>query len=216
MLKRLIKNNVETCHYTIKNNNMYNPLKNTTMKKLILLFTVALMMQSCNITVEVSAYTDYDLTLEQKNNICWTSDTTSLIGLTNDGRIYAVNPNQMKDLLVAKEKALVYRWSPYEMENVIPIYFVQSYCNENNIELYVITDEYKSAFTEINNVKNPMFSMNNGDYITDIADKWENKFYKQLLGNKYKKNNYFYYFENGEFVRTEDEMLNEKWKKKWE
>ena len=195
---------------------MYNHLKNTTMKKLILLFTVALMMQSCNITVEVSAYTDYDLTLEQKNNICWTSDTTSLIGLTNDGRIYAVNPNQMKDLLVAKEKALVYRWSPYEMENVIPIYFVQSYCNENNIELYVITDEYKYAFTEINNVKNPMFSMNNGDYITDIADKWENKFYKQLLGNKYKKNNYFYYFENGEFVRTEDEMLNEKWKKKWE
>ena len=195
---------------------MYNSFKNTTMKKLILLFTVALMMQSCNITVEVSAYSDYDLTLEQKNNICWTSDTTSLIGLTNDGRIYAVNPNQMKDLLVAKEKALVYRWSPYEMENVIPIYFVQSYCNENNIELYVITDEYKSAFTEINNVKNPMFSMNNGDYITDIADKWENKFYKQLLGNKYKKNNYFYYFENGEFVRTEDEMLNEKWKKKWE
>ena len=194
---------------------MYNSLKNTTMKKLILLFTVALIMQSCNITVEVSAYTDYDLTLEQKNNICWTSDTTSLIGLTNDGRIYAVNPNQMKDLLVAKEKALVYRWSPYEMENVIPIYFVQSYCNENNIELYVITNEYKSAFTEINNVKNPMFSMNNGDYITDIADKWENKFYKQLLGNKYKKNNYFYYFENGEFVRTEDEMLNEKWKKKW-
>ena len=195
---------------------MYKPLKNTTMKKLILLFTVALMMQSCNITVEVSAYTDYDLTLEQKNNICWTSDTTSLIGLTNDGRIYAVNPNQMKDLLVAKEKALVYRWSPYEMENVIPIYFVQSYCNENNIELYVITDEYKSAFTEINNVKNPMFSMNNGDYITDIADKWENKFYKQLLGNKYKKNNYFYYFENGEFVRMEDKIVNEKWKKKWE
>ena len=195
---------------------MYNSFKKNTMKKLILLFTVALMMQSCNITVEVSAYTDYDLTLEQKNNICWTSDTTSLIGLTNDGRIYAVNPNQMKDLLVAKEKALVYRWSPYEMENVIPIYFVQSYCNENNIELYVITNEYKSAFTEINNVKNPMFSMNIDDYITDISYKSENKFYKQLLGNKYKKNNYFYYFENGEFVRTEDEMLNEKWKKKWE
>ena len=194
---------------------MYNPLKNTTMKKLILLFTVALMMQSCNITVEVSAYTDYDLTLEQKNNICWTSDTTSLIGLTNDGRIYAVNPNQMKDLLVAKEKALVYRWSPYEMENVIPIYFVQSYCNENNIELYVITNEYKSAFTEINNVKNPMSSMNIGDYITDISYKSENKFYKQLLGNKYKKKCHLYYFENGKYVRTEDEIVNDKWREKW-
>jgi hypothetical protein len=185
------------------------------MKKLILLFTVALMMQSCNITVEVSAYTDYDLTLEQKNNICWTSDTTSLIGLTNDGRIYAVNPNQMKDLLVAKEKALVYRWSPYEMGNVIPIYFVQSYCNENNIELYVITNEYKSAFTEINNVKNPMFSMNIDDYITDISYKSENKFYKQLLGNKYKKMYHLYYFENGKCVRTEDRIVNDKWKKKW-
>ena len=195
---------------------MYNSLKNTTMKKLILLFTVALMMQSCSVTVEIPARNDNSLTSEQRSDIYWTSDTTSLIGLTNDGRIYAVNPNQMKDLLVAKEKALVYRWSPYEMENVIPIYFVQSYCNENNIELYVITNEYKSAFTEINNVKNPMFSMNIDDYITDISYKSENKFYKQLLGNKYKKNNYLYYFENGEFVRTEDEMLNEKWKKKWE
>ena len=194
---------------------MYNPLKNTTMKKLILLCTVVLMMQSCNITVEVSAYTDYDLTLEQKNNICWTSDTTSLIGLTNDSRIYAINPNQMRDLLVTKEKALVYRWSPYEMENVIPIYFVQSYCNENNIELYVITNEYKSAFTEINNVKNPMSSMNIGDYITDISYKSENKFYKQLLGNKYKKKCHLYYFENGKYVRTEDEIVNDKWREKW-
>ncbi|MBR5215215.1 MAG: hypothetical protein IKV80_03205 [Bacteroidales bacterium] len=185
------------------------------MKKLILLFTVALMMQSCNITVEVSAYTDYDLTLEQKNNICWTSDTTSLIGLTNDSRIYAINPDQMRDLLVTKEKALVYRWSPYEMENVIPIYFVQSYCNENNIELYVITNEYKSAFTEINNVKNPMSSMNIGDYITDISYKSENKFYKQLLGNKYKKKCHLYYFENGKYVRTEDEIVNDKWREKW-
>ena len=194
---------------------MYNSFKKNTMKKLILLFTVALMMQSCNITVEVSAYTDYDLTLEQKNNICWTSDTTSLIGLTNDGRIYAVNPNQMKDLLVAKEKALVYRWSPYEMENVIPIYFVQSYCNENNIELYVITNEYKSAFTEINNVKNPMFSMNIGDCMINVENKLEDKFYKELFGNKYKKKFHIYYLENGEFVRMEDKIVNEKWKKKW-
>lgn len=186
------------------------------MKKLILLFTVALMMQSCNVTVEVPVRTDNNLLSEQRYNICWTSDTTSLIDLTNDGRIYAVNPNQMKDLLVTKEKALVYRWSPYEMENVIPIYFVQSYCDEIDAELYVVTNEYVDAFTEVNNVKNPMFSMNIGDYITDITDKWGNKFYKQLLGNKYKKKYFLYYFENGEFVKIEDDMVNEKWKNKWE
>ncbi len=185
------------------------------MKKLILLFTVALMMQSCSVTVEIPARNDNSLTSEQRSDIYWTSDTTSLIGLTNDGRIYAVNPNQMKDLLVAKEKTLVYRWSSYEMENVIPIYFVQSYCDENNIELYVITNEYTAAFAEIDNVKNPIFSMNIDDCMINVENKLEDKFYKELFGNKYKKNNYFYYFENGEFVRTEDEMLNEKWKKKW-
>ena len=105
------------------------------MKKLIVLFTMALIMQSCHVTVEIPPRDDNSLTSEQKGNIYLTSDTTSLIGLANDGRIYAVNPNQMKDLLVAKEKALVYRWSPYDMENNIPIYFVQSYCNENDIEL---------------------------------------------------------------------------------
>lgn len=194
---------------------MYNPLKNTTMKKLILLCIVVLMMQSCNVTVEIPVPDDNSLTSEQRNNIYWTSDTTSLIGLTNDSRIYAINPDQMRGLLVTKEKALVYRWSPYEMENVIPIYFVQSYCNENNIELYVITNEYKSAFAEINNVKNPMSSMSIGDYITDISYKSENKFYKQLLGNKYKKKCHLYYFENGKYVRTEDEIVNDKWREKW-
>lgn len=185
------------------------------MKKLIVLFTMALIMQSCHVTVEIPPRDDNSLTSEQKGNIYLTSDTTLLIGLSNDGRIYAVNPNQMKDLLVTKEKALVYRWSPYDMENNIPIYFVQSYCNENDIELYVITNEYKAAFTEIDNVKNPMFSMKIVNDITDISDKCENRFYKQLLGSKYKKKYHLYYFENGEYVRTEDEILNDKWKKYW-
>ena len=57
---------------------MYNPLKNTTMKKLILLCIVVLMMQSCNVTVEIPVPDDNSLTSEQRDNICWTSDTTSL------------------------------------------------------------------------------------------------------------------------------------------
>ena len=63
---------------------MYNPLKNTTMKKLILLCTVVLMMQSCNVTVEIPVPDDNSLTSEQRNNICWTSDTTSLTSSKSD------------------------------------------------------------------------------------------------------------------------------------
>lgn len=155
--------------------------------------------------------------------------------LTNDGRIYAVNPNQIKDLLNIKEKAIVYRWLPYNMKNYVPIilsesYYdrkerkneddcppipldiLQSYCDKNNIELYVITNEYATAFTEINSINNPMFSMSIGSYIKDISEKFEDQFYKELIGNKYDKDKFIYYFENGEFVRIEDEILNEKWK----
>lgn len=185
------------------------------MKKLIVLFIVVLVLQSCDVTIEFPPCMNSDRTYEEKNNICWMSDTASLIGLTNDSCIYAINPNQMKDLLIAKERTIVYRWLPYIMENNIPIYFVQSYCNENNIELYVITNKYAAAFTEIDNVKNPIFSMNIGYNITNISDISEDKFYKQLFGNKYKKECYIYYLENGEFVRTEDEIVNEKWRKKW-
>ena len=91
--------------------------------------------------------------------------------------------------------------------------FVQSYCNENNIELYVITNEYTAAFAEIDNVKNPIFSMNISDCMINVENKLEDKFYKELFGNKYKKKFHIYYLENGEFVRTEDEMMNEKWKR---
>lgn len=185
------------------------------MKKLILLFAMALVMQSCYVTIEIPPCMNGNLTPEQTNSICWLSDTTSLIGLDNDDCIYAINSNQMKDLLIAKDRTIVYRWLPYDMKNNIPIYFVQSYCDENNIELYVITNEYTAAFAEIDNVKNPIFSMNIGDNTTNISDISEDKFYKQLFGNKYKKECYIYYLENGEFVRTEDEIVNEKWRKKW-
>ena len=186
------------------------------MKKLILLFAMALVMQSCYVTIEIPPCMNGNLTPEQTNNICWLSDTTSLIGLDNDDCIYAINSNQMKDLLIAKDRTIVYRWLPYDMKNNIPIYFVQSYCDENNIELYVITNEYTAAFAEIDNVKNPIFSMNIGDCMINVDNKLEDKFYKELFGNKYKKKFHIYYLENGELVRTEDEMMNEKWKKKWE
>lgn len=54
--------------------------------------------------------------------------------------------------------------------------------------------------------------MSIGSYIKDISEKFEDQFYKELIGNKYDKDKFIYYFENGEFVRIEDEILNEKWK----
>ena len=186
------------------------------MKKLILLFTGALMMQSCNVEIVVKPQTENNLTSELLNNVCLLSDTASLGGLTNDGRVYAIYPDQLKDLLAVKEKAIVYRWSPYNMENNIPVYFVQSYCDEIGAELYVITNEYAAAFTETDNVKNPIFSMNLGGYIATVTgDKYENRFYKELLGNKYNKKSHIYYFENGKFIETHDEIVNVKWENKW-
>lgn len=195
---------------------MYNPLKNTTMKKLLTIITLALAMQSC-ICIKIThpSYVEAgfmrDLTSEQKNNVYWTSDSTLLSDLTNDGRIYAINPNQMKELLATQEKAIIYRWLTIcKSENCTSLGLTQSYCDEKGIELYVITDSYTEAFTQIVSIKNPMFSMNIGYFQTQTkTGEIREEFYKILLGDKYDKKNYgrFYYFENGEFIRQYNDIL---------
>ena len=86
----------------------------------------------------------------------------------------------------------------------------QSYCGENGIELYVVVDYYADAFSQIESIKNPLFSINERHYNTEVTEKLQEIFYKELLGDKYDKKNYhrFYYFENGEFVRTYDSVNN--------
>lgn len=182
------------------------------MKKLILLFVLALVIQSCCIKIvppyRGSADFMMNLTSEQKNMVIWTSDSTSLTNLTNDGRIYAVNPKQLKELLMTKEKAMVYKWLPAcTSENCISLGLAESYCNEKGIELYVVLDSYEDAFTQIESIRNPMFSKNVGYFQYETKDVDE-LFYKELLGDKYDKKNYyrFYYFENGEFIRTYETM----------
>ena len=48
----------------------------------------------------------------------------------------------------------------------------------------------------------------NIDYFDEDVKHCDEEFYKELLGDKYDKKNYhrFYYFENGEFVRTYDSV----------
>ena len=181
------------------------------MKKLFLFIALAFVMQSC-ICIKFPPARDTsflrDLTSEQKNMVCWTSDTTSLEDLANDGRIYAVNPNQMRELLKTKEKVVIYKWLPIcTSENCTSLGLTQSYCDEKGIELYVIADSYKEAFLQIESIKNPLFSINI-DYFDEDVKHCDEEFYKELLGDKYDKKNYyrFYYFENGEFVRTYDSV----------
>lgn len=186
------------------------------MKKLLTIITLALAMQSC-ICIKIThpSYVEAgfmrDLTSEQKNNVYWTSDSTLLSDLTNDGRIYAINPNQMKELLATQEKAIIYRWLTIcKSENCTSLGLTQSYCDEKGIELYVITDSYTEAFTQIVSIKNPMFSMNIGYFQTQTkTGEIREEFYKILLGDKYDKKNYgrFYYFENGEFIRQYNDIL---------
>ena len=185
------------------------------MKKLLTIITLALLMQSC-ICIKIihPSYVEAsfmrDLTSEQKNNVYWTSDSTSLSDLTNDGRIYAINPNQMKELLATKEKAIIYRWLPIcKSENCTSLGLTQSYCDEKGIELFVITDSYTEAFTQIESIKNPMFSIDIACFRIEIKDYDDDLFYKELLGDKYDKKSYsrFYYFENGEFVRTYQNII---------
>jgi hypothetical protein len=183
------------------------------MKKLSLFIALAFVMQSCICVHVIGRKTHFmrDLTDEQKNNVCWTTDSISLIGMKNDNRIYAINAHQMKELLKTNEKAVIYQWSPHcSSENCTSLGLTQSYCDEKGIELYVVIDYYADAFSQIESIRNPLLSISERHYNTELAQELREIFYKELLGDKYDKKNYsrFYYFENGEFLKTYNSINN--------
>ena len=69
---------------------------------------------------------------------------------------------------------------------------------------------YADAFSQIESIKNPLLSISERYYNTELTQELSELFYKELLGEKYDKKNYhrFYYFENGEFVRMYDSVVN--------
>ncbi len=149
-----------------------------------------------------------DLTPEQQSKVVWGATNDELLSLTNDGRIYAINGKQLKQLVEAQPKAIVYRWSPHcTSESCLILGAMQTFCDQNGITLFVVADYFHESFSQIHAISNPLYIANEHYYKTSICHKLEKRFYIDLLGeetyNATKDISWYryIYFKNGKFVK---------------
>ena len=149
-----------------------------------------------------------DLTKEEQRRVVWDATDNELPSLANDGRIYAINGNQMMQLVEAQPKAIVYRWSPHcSSESCLPLSAMQTFCDQNGIALFVVADYFHESFSQIHALSNPLYIANERYYKTSVCPKLEKLFYTDLLGeetyNATKDISWYRYtyFESGRFVK---------------
>ena len=174
----------------------------------ILILLLLLIFQSGCVVMGYRTHFSRDLTPEQQSKVVWSATNDELLSLTNDGRIYAINGKQMRQLVEAQPKAMVYQWSPHcTSKSCQPLSAMQSFCDQNGIALFVVADYFHDSFTQIHALSNPLYIADERYYKTSVCHKLEKQFYTDLLGEEtYKANKdiswYRYiYFESGRFVK---------------
>ena len=132
---------------------------------------------------------------------------------TNDGNIYAINGNELKEILKAKEKSIIYKWSPFCHSSVcITLNASQKYCDANGYNLFVVLDYYDAlpeAKAPSHKPAYPLLISNHIYYKTGFVDKSRNKLIKDLVGKENIKSvNYsrFLFFEGDKFVGAKDSL----------
>lgn len=174
----------------------------------ISILLLLIVFQSGCVVMGYRTHFSRDLTPEQQSKVIWGTIDDELLSLTNNGRIYAINGKQIKQLVEAQPKAIVYQWSPHcSSENCLSLSAMQSFCDQNGIALFVVADYFHESFSQIHALSNPLYIADERYYKTTVCQKLEKRFYIDLLGeesyNKTKDISWYRYayFENGEFVK---------------
>lgn len=167
---------------------------------------------SCIFIVPISGIRQHfdDLSEEERHSVVWTNRDDTLKNIKNDGRIYAITGNQLSDMLSDYPQALVYEWSPTcKSDKCVSLNYIQHFCDENSVELFVVVDSFQGAFTQITELtQHPLFVRNSLIYGSKRSKVLCERFYIDLLGNDiYEKHKdelrqRYLYFENGDFVKV--------------
>ena len=140
------------------------------------------MLQSCTFNI-VGFRSGYkNLSDVDKEKIFFLEPNAEICDIKNDGKIYGITGKQLLECIETKENVMVYFWKPYcSSEFCYPLIHVQKYCDTHGIILYAITAEYYSSgmFTQLENISQPLFSINEHFYQT----KKQNKYHKLFVGD---------------------------------
>jgi len=130
-------------------------------------------------------YSYYDKVQGQKPNLIIKSEKViCLIKQIDKPKIYVVNGKEIKNCIEnTKKDALVYIWGPKCKSKICyPLNIIQSECDENNIELYIVAEYYDSELMDIHyNIKNPIYGIDIDYYKKKLSSKYLSKFTRCAL-----------------------------------
>jgi hypothetical protein len=156
------------------------------MKANILLIAGIFFLNSCaNL---VGFYSDYEkLSKDDKEKIVFLDSNYDICDLKKEGKIYAVTGTQLRKCIETKDSVMIYKWVPHcKSEFCYSLSYVQKYCDSNNLLLFVVMDYYASnrMFIEMENISQPLFSINERYYKKRIRSGYSKRFMRDLLNDK--------------------------------
>lgn len=136
----------------------------------------------------------------------------SLDSITNDGNLYAVKVDQVKDYLQDRHGVLVYEYLPFcSGESGRNPAEIQQYCVKNQLDLVVISSVYDRVLSISRSLTFPVFVIDKASYGTDNYRKYCEKFYSALTNDnsKMRKTSSYHFFIDGKYVKSRSSLRGE-------
>ncbi len=184
------------------------------MKSIITISFFSLLMFSCVIIETPGFYNGYKkLSEEEKKNIVFVNQDSSICVLQNDYKIYAISGKQLRKCIASNDTSVIYQWGPNcSSSNCILISACQDYCKSKNYKLYVVADYYNMKIMDAqNNSDFPILIANHIYYDKYYAIKLNDLFVYDLLnGQKINKDELykrFMFFKGSEYIGSKRSLF---------
>lgn len=165
----------------------------------IIMYILSLTVVSSCIEINGSGYSR--LTTEEKSHIkvC----TEPLDSISNDGNLYTVKVEQVKEYVQSKPKVLVYEYLPFCSASRNPAE-VKEYCGKNGFDLVVISSVYDGLLPIPRAFTFPIFVIDLTPYDTDNYQKYGEEFYSALTDDDSENRQISpcHLFLNGKYVKS--------------
>lgn len=171
----------------------------------ILFLVTGVLLTSC-IEINGSGYSDLTEADRQHVKKC----TGNIGTLQNDGNLYQITAEQVKEYIQKEHKVLVYEYLPFcSGESGRSPIEVKGYCDGKGLKCLVISSVYDGIFPIPTACTFPMLVINHQVFGTDNYQEYGDKFYQQLIGNDAQSREGSYHlFSDGKYVRSFESLVD--------
>lgn len=183
------------------------------MSKKTILFSLFFfqLLSSCSINGNFQGlYSYYDKTKSENPNLL--VETDSIINICEiekkeTPKVYIINGKDLKECIKKFDDLLIYIWSPKcKSKFCYPLNVLQQNCNNNKIELIVVSEYYDNELMQIEyGINKPIFGIDTNYYNTNTTSKYLSKFIFDLTSIENIEGRLLY-FKNGVFVKVTNEL----------